>query len=183
MRFLPTAVSGAFVVEVDAYCDERGMFARTFDARSFADHGLAPVYPQCNVSQSHKRGTLRGMHYQAHPRPENKLVRATRGRVFDVALDLRRDSPTYLKSAAVELDAEKHNAFYIPAGCAHGFLTLEDDCRLFYQMSEVYVPELTRGVRWNDPAFSIQWPFEPVIMNDRDATYDLYDSGEKSWTP
>jgi len=174
MKFVPTAVSGAFVVEVDARSDERGLFARTFDARSFADHGLVPVYPQCNLSQNHKRGTLRGMHYQAEPRPEIKLVRATRGRVFDVALDLRRDSPTYLKWASVELDANSYNAFYIPAGCAHGFLTLEDDCELFYQMSEVYVPELARGVRWDDPAFSIAWPFMPSVISERDAALECY---------
>jgi dTDP-4-dehydrorhamnose 3,5-epimerase len=174
MKFVPTAVSGAFVVEVDARSDDRGLFARTFDAKSFADHGLVPVYPQCNVSQNHKRGTLRGMHYQAEPRPEIKLVRATRGKVFDVALDLRRDSPTYLKWAAVKLDAASHNAFYIPAGCAHGFLTLEDDCELFYQMSEVYVPELARGVRWDDPAFSIAWPFMPSVISERDAALESY---------
>ncbi|RUM27312.1 dTDP-4-dehydrorhamnose 3,5-epimerase [Rhizobium vallis] len=174
MKFVPTAVSGAFVVEVDARSDERGLFARTFDAKSFADHGLVPVYLQCNVSQNHKRGTLRGMHYQADPRPEIKLVRATRGRVFDVALDLRRDSPTYLNWASVELDAARHNAFYIPAGCAHGFLTLEDDCELFYQMSEVYVPELARGVRWDDPAFAIAWPFTPSVISERDAALENY---------
>lgn len=174
MKFVPTAISGAFVVEVDARSDERGLFARTFDAKSFADQGLVPVYPQCNVSQNHKRGTLRGMHYQADPRPEIKLVRATRGRVFDVALDLRRDSPTYLKWASVELDATRHNAFYIPAGCAHGFLTLEDDCELFYQMSEVYVPELARGVRWDDPAFAIAWPFTPSVFSERDAALESY---------
>lgn len=174
MKFVPTAVSGAFIVEVDARSDERGLFARTFDAKSFADHGLVPVYPQCNVSQNHRRGTLRGMHYQAEPRPEIKLVRATRGRVFDVALDLRLDSPTYLKWAAVELDAAQYNAFYIPAGCAHGFLTLEDDCELFYQMSEVYVPELARGVRWDDPAFSIAWPFTPGVISERDAALESY---------
>ncbi|MBX5145244.1 dTDP-4-dehydrorhamnose 3,5-epimerase [Rhizobium lentis] len=174
MKFVPTAVSGAFVVEIDPRSDERGVFARTFDARSFADRGLVPVYPQCNISQNHKRGTLRGMHYQADPRPEIKLVRATRGRVFDVALDLRRGSPTYLQWASVELDASRHNAFYIPAGCAHGFLTLEDDCELFYQMSEVYVPELARGVRWNDPAFSIAWPFRPSVISERDAALESY---------
>ncbi|MBB3162636.1 dTDP-4-dehydrorhamnose 3,5-epimerase [Rhizobium laguerreae] len=174
MKFVPTAVSGAFVVEVEARSDERGLFARTFDAKSFADHGLVPSYPQCNVSQNHKRGTLRGMHFQAEPRPEIKLVRATRGTVFDVALDLRRDSPSYLKWASVELDAISHNAFYIPAGCAHGFLTLDDDCELFYQMSEAYVPELARGVRWDDPAFSIAWPFPPSVISERDAALESY---------
>ena len=179
MRFVPTAVSGAFAVEVDARSDDRGMFARTFDAQTFAAQGLVPVYPQCNVSQNHRRGTLRGMHYQADPRPEVKLVRATRGRVFDVAIDLRPDSPSYLTWAAVELDAARRNAFYIPAGCAHGFLTLEDDCELFYQMSEVYIPELARGVRWDDPVFAIAWPFAPSVISERDAALDSY-SQERS---
>ncbi|NEJ69070.1 dTDP-4-dehydrorhamnose 3,5-epimerase [Rhizobium phaseoli] len=179
MKFLPTAVWGAFVVEVDARSDDRGMFARTFDAQTFAARGLVPVYPQCNVSRNHLLGTLRGMHYQAEPRPEAKLVRATRGRVFDVALDLRPDSPSYLKWASVELDAIRHNAFYIPVGCAHGFLTLEDDCELFYQMSQSYVPELARGVRWDDPAFSIAWPFMPSVISERDAALESY-SQERS---
>ncbi|PDT17036.1 dTDP-4-dehydrorhamnose 3,5-epimerase [Rhizobium sp. J15] len=174
MRFVPTAVGGAFVVEVEERADDRGMFARTFCAESFAAHGLASVYPQCNVSQNHRRGTLRGMHYQADPKPEAKLVRAVRGRVFDVALDLRADSPSYLTWAAAELDAARRNAFYIPAGCAHGFLTLEDDCELFYQMSEAYAPELARGVRWDDSAFSIAWPFTPVIISERDAALESY---------
>ena len=174
MKFVPTAVTGAFVVTVEARSDERGSFARTFDAKCFADNGLVSVYSQCNLSQNHKRGTLRGMHYQAEPRPEVKLVRATRGKVFDVALDLRRGSPTYLKWAAAELSAKNHTAFYIPAGCAHGFLTLEDDSELFYQMSEVYVPDLARGVRWDDPAFAIAWPFAPSVISKRDAVLESY---------
>jgi dTDP-4-dehydrorhamnose 3,5-epimerase len=174
MRIVPTAVSGAFIVEIDALGDERGMFARTFCAETFAAHGLASQFPQCNVSRSPKRGTLRGLHYQAEPKPEAKLVRATAGRVFDVAVDLRPSSPSYLKWAAVELDAEAHNAFYIPAGCAHGFLTLVDDCELFYQMSESYVAELARGVRFDDTAFSIAWPFAPLVISARDASYGSY---------
>lgn len=174
MRFVPTAVHGAFIVEIDRHVDNRGMFARTFCAESFAARELAATYPQCNVSQNHARGTLRGMHYQANPKPEAKLVRAVRGRVFDVALDLRPESASYLKWASVELDSAIQNAFYIPAGCAHGFLTLEDDCELFYQMSEVYVAELARGVRWDDPQFAIAWPFAPKIISDRDAALGSY---------
>lgn len=177
MKFIPTAVSGAFAVEVDARSDDRGVFARTFCSETFAANGLLPTYPQCNVSQNNKCGTLRGMHYQANPRPEAKLVRATRGRVFDVALDLRPESESYLRWASVELDAEKRNAFYIPTGCAHGFLTLEDHCELFYQMSEVYVPDLSRGVRWDDPAFAIAWPFVPSIISERDAALENYSRG------
>lgn len=172
MRFVPTAVCGAFIVEVDAHSDERGMFTRTFCAEAFAAQGLAAVYPQCNVSRNARRGTLRGLHYQAAPRPEAKLVRATSGRAFDVAVDLRPASSSYLAWAAVELDAGKHNAFYIPAGCAHGFLTLEDDCELFYQMSDPYVAELARGVRFDDPAFSITWPFAPLVISARDASLE-----------
>ena len=171
MRFRPTAVAGAFIVEVTPHADDRGLFARTFCADTFAAHGLASVYPQCNVSQNHRRGTLRGLHYQADPKPEAKLVRATRGRAFDVAVDLRRGSESYLRWAAVELDAARHNAFYIPAGCAHGFLTLSDDCELFYQMSEPYVPELQRGIRFDDPAVAIAWPFAPQVLSARDAAF------------
>jgi dTDP-4-dehydrorhamnose 3,5-epimerase len=174
MQFVPTAVVGAFVVEVAPHGDHRGMFARTFCAETFAARGLASAYPQCNISQNYQRGTLRGLHYQADPRPEAKLVRATRGRVFDVAVDLRPGSGSYLRWAAVELDAAERNAFYIPAGCAHGFLTLTDDCELFYQMSAVYVPELQRGVRFDDPAFAIAWPFAPTVISARDAAFECY---------
>ena len=169
MKFLPTAVAGAFIVEAEPLGDERGLFARTFCAETFAHRGLASVYPQCNISTNVERGTLRGLHYQAHPAAESKLVRATSGRVFDVALDLRPGSASYLAWAAVELDAARHNGFYIPAGCAHGFLTLEPNSALFYQMSAVHAPDLARAVRWNDPAFAIDWPFAPTIISARDA--------------
>lgn len=170
MKFLPTRVAGAFVIEPAMLSDERGAFARTFCAETFAAQGLASTYPQCNISTNRSRGTLRGMHFQAGSGAEAKLVRATQGRAYDVALDLRPASPSYLKWAAVELDAARHNAFYIPAGCAHGFLTLEDDCVLFYQMSAPFMPGLARGVRWNDPRFGIDWPFAPIVIGERDAT-------------
>ncbi|WP_067735599.1 dTDP-4-dehydrorhamnose 3,5-epimerase [Novosphingobium naphthalenivorans] len=171
MKFTATDVAGAFLVEPAILSDERGSFARTFCAETFAAQGLATVYPQCNVSTNTRRGTLRGLHFQTPPGAEAKLVRATRGRVFDVAVDLRPTSPSYLKWAAVELDAARHNAFYIPTGCAHGFLTLEDESALFYQMSAPYAPELARGVRWDDPAFAIAWPFAPCVISARDAAY------------
>ena len=174
MKFHPTDVSGAYAVEIEPHADARGLFARTFCAETFADHGLATVYPHCNVSYNVKRGTLRGLHFQEAPRTEAKLIRATRGSVYDVALDLRPDSPTYLKWAAVKLSAEKRNAFYIPQGCAHGFLTLADDCELFYQMSEVYHANLGRGVRYDDPAFAIRWPFAPAVISERDASFPDY---------
>ncbi|WP_017671912.1 dTDP-4-dehydrorhamnose 3,5-epimerase [Blastomonas sp. AAP53] len=174
MKLLPTAITGAMVVEVDAHMDERGLFARTFCADVFGAHGLATHFPQCNTSQNPQRGTLRGLHYQAAPKEEAKLVRATRGRAFDVAVDLRPASDSYLQWVSVELDADRRNAFYIPAGCAHGFLTLSDDCEIFYMMSESHAPDLGRSVRWDDPAFSIDWPSPPLIMNERDAMCEDY---------
>lgn len=169
MRFLPTQVDGAFVVEPEVHTDERGTFARIFCAERFAAQGLATHYPQFNVSTNEARGTLRGLHFQADPHGEAKLVRASQGRVYDVALDLRPTSPSYLRWAAAELDSARHNAFYIPQGCAHGFLTLEDDCALFYQMSAPHAPASARTVRWDDPAFGIAWPFAPAVISARDA--------------
>jgi dTDP-4-dehydrorhamnose 3,5-epimerase len=169
MNITETAISGAFIVEIEPHRDERGMFARTFCAEEFTRKGMASVFPQCNISVSARARTLRGMHYQQPPVAEAKLVRVTRGHVFDVAVDLRAGSASYLQWAAAELRAERHNAFYIPQGCAHGFLTLEDDCEVFYQMSAPHVPSSARSVRWNDPAFGIDWPFEPLVINERDA--------------
>lgn len=174
MRLSPTRIPGAFVIDIDAHVDERGLFARAFCAETFAQYGLETEFPQCNLSYSPVRGTLRGLHYQAAPHQEAKLVRATRGRVFDVAVDLRPDSATFLAWDSVELDWRRRNAFYIPAGCAHGLLTLEDDCEVFYQMSAAYVPDLARAVRWDDPAFDVAWPFEPSVMSHKDATCGYY---------
>lgn len=171
MKFLPSALPGVMVVEITARRDERGLFARTYDAELFAAAGMPTNWPQCNVSYNLRRGTLRGMHYQADPRPEPKLVRCTRGRVFDVAVDLRPDSPTFRRWFGVELAADRHNALFIPAGLAHGFLTLEAESELFYQMGASYDAGLARGVRWNDPAFAIEWPFAPEVMAERDATF------------
>ncbi|AHB47811.1 dTDP-4-dehydrorhamnose 3,5-epimerase [Hyphomicrobium nitrativorans NL23] len=174
MKFIPTAIADAFEIEIDPRTDARGLFARTFCAETFAARGLASVYPHCNISHTAKRGTLRGLHYQDAPKRDAKLVRATRGTAFDVAVDLRPHSPTYLRWAAVELSAEKRNAFYIPAGCAHGCLSLTDECELFYQISEVYDPALDCGVAYDDPAFSIEWPFAPAFISERDATHARY---------
>lgn len=169
MRIRPTALAGVMIVEIDAHADERGLFARTFCAETFAAHGMATAFPHCNVSWNPRAGTLRGLHYQAAPKAEAKLVRATRGRAFDVAVDLRPGSPTYRQWTSVELDADRRNAVYVPEGCAHGFLTLTDDCELFYQMSELYEPTLSRTARWDDPAFGIAWPFTPTFISARDA--------------
>lgn len=169
MRILPTPLSGVRLVEVEAFADDRGLFARTFDKAAFAAAGMATDWPQCNSSWNRRRGTLRGMHLQADPHGEPKLVRCTQGRVFDVAVDLRADQPTYCRWFGVELSAERRNALYLPAGLAHGFLTLEDNSEVFYQMGAVYVASHAGGVRWDDPAFAIEWPFPPLVMSDRDA--------------
>jgi dTDP-4-dehydrorhamnose 3,5-epimerase len=171
MTFEETKIAGVFIVIPERHQDERGFFARTWCENEFREHGLSPRLVQCSLSFNLKKGTLRGVHYQAKPHPEAKLVRCTRGSLYDIALDLRSDSPTHLHWVAAELTAENHRALYIPEGCAHGFLTIEDDTEAFYQMSEFYHPEAARGVRWNDPAFGIEWPFEPHVISERDRSY------------
>jgi dTDP-4-dehydrorhamnose 3,5-epimerase len=173
MQFLQTPLAGAWVVELDLLGDERGWFARTFDAEEFRARGLNDAVAQCNASFNAHSGTLRGMHYQAEPHGESKLVRCVRGAVFDVAVDLRQGSPTRCRWHGVELSAENRLAFYIPAGLAHGFQTLTEDCEVLYQMGHHYVPEAARGVRWDDPAFAIEWP-QPQgerVISDRDRRY------------
>jgi len=173
VRFVETPLPGAWAIELEEIEDDRGWFARTFDAEEFRARGLNPDVVQCNASFNHRRGTLRGMHYQAEPHGESKLVRCVRGAIFDVAVDLRPDSPTGRAWHGVELSAENRLAFYIPAGLAHGFQTLTDNSEVLYQMGDPYVPEAARGVRWDDPAFGIEWP-EPDgerIISERDAGY------------
>jgi dTDP-4-dehydrorhamnose 3,5-epimerase len=173
LKFLPTPLAGAFVVELARIEDERGFFARSFCQEEFRGHGLSPLVAQCNVSWNRRKGTLRGLHYQAKPHEEAKLVRCTRGAVWDVIVDLRDGSPTRLRWHAVELNADNRLAFYIPEGFAHGFQTLQDDTEVLYQMSESYHPDLARGVRWDDPKLGIAWPlFDPVI-SERDRAYPL----------
>lgn len=173
MRFIQTSLPGAWVIELETLHDERGWFARTFDVEEFEAHGLNPAVAQCNASFNARRGTLRGMHYQAEPYGESKLVRCVRGAIFDVAVDVRPDSPTSGLWHGVELSAENHRAFYIPAGLAHGFQTLTDDSEVLYQMGHHYVPGAARGVRWDDPAFAIVWPRseEARIIAEKDRTY------------
>src|SRR5437763_16385295 len=168
MKLEATALPGVMLVAIEPHSDQRGLFARTFDHDAFAAAGLTSIWRQCNVSWNRKRGTLRGMHFQRPPFEEPKLVRCTRGRIFDVAIDLRRDSPTVCRWVGIELTHERRNALFIPGGCAHGFLTMDDDCEVFYMMGEVFAPEAAAGVRWNDPAFAIAWPFAPATMSERD---------------
>jgi dTDP-4-dehydrorhamnose 3,5-epimerase len=158
MRFVQTPLPDAWVIELEEIGDERGWFARTFDADEFAERGLNAAVVQCNASFNRRRDTLRGMHYQAEPYGESKLVRCVRGAIFDVAVDLRRDSSTFCRWHGVELSADNRRALYIPSGMAHGFQTLTDDCEVLYQMDHRYVPGAARGVRWDDPAFTIEWP-------------------------
>ena len=171
MKFESTPLPGAFVVTPERLRDERGWFARTFSRSDFAAHGMNPDVLQCNLSHSARRGTLRGMHFQRAPHAEAKLVRCARGAIYDVIVDLRPSSPAYRRHFGVRLDPTDDRMLYVPEGCAHGFLTLEDDTLVFYQMSHVYEPSAAAGVRWNDPAFGIAWPFAPTVMADRDRNY------------
>lgn len=171
MQFTPLSISGAYLVDLEFKEDDRGSFARTWCQEEFAALGLAERFVQCSLSRNLRRGTLRGMHYQAEPHAEAKLVRCVRGAIYDVVLDLRRDSPTFCQWAAVELTDINYRALYLPRGCAHGFQTLEDDSEIFYQISDFYAPEAARGVRWNDPRFAIDWPLAAPVMSDRDRNY------------
>jgi dTDP-4-dehydrorhamnose 3,5-epimerase len=171
MRFTETKVAGVFLIEPEPIADERGFFARTWCREEFADHGLTAELAQANISFNHRKGTLRGLHYQAAPHAEAKLVRVTRGAIWDLALDLRRDSPTYLAWFGAELSDANRHMLYVPEGCAHGFLTLTDDAEVAYQMSAPYAPKAARGVRFDDPAFGIEWPGEVVVINERDRSY------------
>jgi dTDP-4-dehydrorhamnose 3,5-epimerase len=175
MNFHETKLPGVFEIHLDPKPDERGFFARSWCQREFEEHGLNPSLVQCNVSFNERTGTLRGIHYQAAPYPETKLVRCTKGAIYDVVVDLRSQSPTYKQWVGVTLTAENRQMLYVPEECGHGFLTLEDETEVFYQMSEFYPPDLARGVRWNDPAFGIEWPCEAAQMSERDRAYPNFE--------
>jgi dTDP-4-dehydrorhamnose 3,5-epimerase len=174
MRFSPTALAGVLVVDIEPRSDDRGSFARLQcpDEFAAAGHPFAPA--QTSLSRNPRAGTLRGLHYQPPPHAETKLVRAVRGRMFDVAVDLRPDSPTWRQSFGLELSAETARALFIPQGVAHGFLTLEPDTDVLYQISPKFEAGHEAGVRWDDPAFAIAWPQAPALISDRDATYPDY---------
>ena len=173
MKFTPTPLAGAYLIELERIEDERGFFARSFCQDEGRKQGLKPAIAQCNVSWNRKRGTLRGLHYQAAPHEEAKVVRCTRGAIWDVIVDLRGGSPTRLRWHAQELSADNRLAFYVPEGFAHGFQTLADDCEVLYQMSVSYHPDLARGVRWDDPRLKIAWPLPEPILSARDQSYAL----------
>ena len=172
MKFAKTNLGGALVIDVEKFSDERGFFARTWCEREFEEHGLETRLVQCSISFNRVAGTLRGLHYQAAPHEETKVVRCTAGSIFDVIVDLRADSLTVGRHYSVVLSSANRRMLYVPRGFAHGFQTLEDDTEVAYQMSQFYQPDSARGVRWDDPAFAIQWPAaEHRIINERDQSY------------
>jgi dTDP-4-dehydrorhamnose 3,5-epimerase len=168
---LETNLEGAFVIELEKHADQRGFFARAYCEREFESHKLISRFVQCNISFNRFKGTLRGMHFQTAPHEEVKLIRCTRGAIYDAIIDLRPDSPTFKQYFSTVLSAENAKMLYVPQKFAHGFQTLEDNTEVFYQMSEFYAPDHARGVRWNDPAFGIEWPAGERIILDRDQTY------------
>ena len=171
MKFTPLKLAGAYIIEPEPLMDERGIFARTYCRKEFEARGLNPILVQCSTSFNKRRGTLRGLHYRVAPHGEVKLVRCTRGAVYDVVVDLRSESPTFRQWCAIELTADNRTMVYVPQGFAHGFETLEDSSEVFYQMSEFHEPAHERGIRWSEPAFKFEWPFEPVVISARDRTY------------
>ncbi len=174
MLFQPTKLDGAYLIALQKLADARGFFARAWCVHEFAEHGLDSNLVQCNVSFNTQQGTLRGMHYQAEPCAETKLVRCTSGAIYDVIIDLRPASPTYLQWTGVTLSAENRLMLYVPKGFAHGFQTLADGSEVFYQMSDFYAPAYARGLRWNDPLFNIQWPLAVSMISDKDQQYADY---------
>lgn len=171
MIFTETALKGAWIIDPQRIDDERGFFARSFCREEFAAHGLETEVAQCNISYNKAKGTLRGMHFQLLPRTEAKLVRCTRGAIYDVLIDLRPASATFRQWTAVELTGNNHRSLYIPEGFAHGFQTLEDDSEVFYQMYEYFAPDCAAGVRWDDPAFGIAWPLANPVISAKDRSY------------
>jgi len=173
--FSATSLPGSWVIDIEPMDDDRGFFARSFCQEEFAARGLDPHLAQCNISYNHARGTLRGMHYQQPPHEEAKLVRCTAGAIFDVVVDLRADSPTFMGHFAVELSARNRRALFIPKGFAHGFQTLEDDAEVFYQMSTPYVPHSASGFRYDDPVLDLPWPETVTRVSEKDLNYPPLD--------
>ncbi len=171
MIFTATKLDSAFLIDIEERTDERGFFARSWCQKEFEQHGLVPRVVQANISFNHKKGTVRGMHYQASPYEETKLVRCTRGAIYDVIVDLRKGSPTYCQWISAELTADNRRMLFVPEGYAHGFQTLTDATEVCYQVSQFYTPGAERGARFNDPAFSIRWPLEVTVISEKDANW------------
>ena len=174
MIFTETQIKGVYTIELEKLNDERGFFARSWDKNEFGKNGLDADLAQCSISFNKLKGTIRGIHYQDVPFEESKLVRCTRGRLFDVIIDLRPNSASYTKWLSMELSEHDLNMIFIPKGCAHGFQTLEDNTEVFYQISEFYHPENSCGIRWNDPRFNIKWPLKVSNISEKDAAYPLF---------
>jgi dTDP-4-dehydrorhamnose 3,5-epimerase len=174
VRFYESELEGAYIIELDRLEDDRGFFARIWCQKELEEHGLAARVAQANVSFNARAGTLRGMHYQVAPYEETKLIRCTRGALYDVIVDLRRDSPTYKKWMGVELTARNYKLLYVPAHFAHGFITMEDDTEAMYHVSEFYTPGAERGLRWNDPEFGMTWPRPVEVISEKDAKWPDY---------
>ena len=168
MKFNPTRLDGLWRLELELREDDRGFLARTYCDQEFGAHGLNTRWPQCNLTLTKQRGMIRGMHFQSEPKPEIKLIRCAAGAIFDVLVDVRRDSCTFGQWEGFELTAGNHRMLYVPGGFAHGFQCLTDNCEVFYQMSEFYQPELARGLRWNDPQVGIRWPLANPVLSERD---------------
>ncbi|MBP5974943.1 dTDP-4-dehydrorhamnose 3,5-epimerase [Brasilonema sp. CT11] len=173
MIFVETELKDAYIIDLEQKQDHRGFFARTFCAQEFEAHGLKPTVAQCNLSFNYKKGTLRGMHYQTLPAAETKLVRCTQGAIYDVIIDMRPESPSYLQYIGVELTAENHRALYVPEMFAHGYQTLTDSAEVGYQVGEFYTPGYERGLRYDDPFFNIQWPLEVTDISEKDKNWPL----------
>lgn len=173
MIWHPLPLAGVFRLELERREDDRGFFARSWCDDEAADHGINVRWRQCNISFNRQRATVRGLHYSVAPRAEAKLVRCTRGRIYDVVVDIRRDSPTFGTFCGAELSADNHLALYVPLGCAHGFQTLEANSEVFYQMGDCYDPAVQRGLKWDDPAIGIDWPLPATNVSDRDAVHPL----------
>ena len=173
MQYTPSRIPGAWIIDIAPIHDRRGFFAMTWLPHELAERGMNPALAQCNLAFNHQRGTLRGMHFQHAPHAQAKIVRATRGALLDVIIDLRPDSPTYRQWDAVELSADNRRMFYMPEGIAHGYLTLVDDTEAYYHASSPWVRDAESGVRWDDPAFGIDWPFEPAVISEKDCAWPL----------
>lgn len=171
MVYTESSIPGAWIIDISPIHDARGFFAMTWLPDQLRERGMNPALAQCNLAFNHERGTLRGMHFQKAPHAQAKMIRATRGALLDVIVDLRPGSPTLHRWDAVELTADNHRMLYMPEGVAHGYLTLADDTEAYYHASAPWAPASESGVRWNDPAFGIQWPFEPVVISEKDATW------------
>lgn len=175
MKFIETAIRDAYIIEPEKLQDERGFFTRAFCADEYIMHGLNPTIAQANLSRSDKKYTLRGFHYQSAGAEEAKSVRCIKGRILDVIIDLRKNSPTYLKHISVELSADNHRMLYVPENFAHAFITLEDNTEVFYLVSEFYSPGKEKGIRWNDPLFQIKWPTDQPILSDKDQNHEDFE--------